>query len=124
MVGPEQPLQARRFPMHVQVSEDDLADAEAMRESERRQAAMTPAQRAEANRKREQERADQLAQAQADWKAVCERLAGNAPALAVLKVHHPVQGVMGWAECAHPVDGWEANPEAWPCETFTAIKEA
>lgn len=116
---------AAKFGMWLRVSEQDLADAEAMRESERRWAAMTPEQHAEAARRRERARAEKLAAAQADWQAVRDRLAGNPVAIAVLGLHHPTDlGTFAWITCAHCQDGADGEPAEWECETFTVVKEA
>lgn len=74
----------------------------------------------------EQERAEQLAAAQADWQSVCDRLAGNAPVLAALKIHRPVDtGPFTGIACASCREGSAGDPVEWRmCETFTAIKEA
>lgn len=124
MTGEVGSLFVRKFSSSMVVSAGDLAFAEEMREHERRLAAMTPEQRAERQAQRDAERAAALAAAAADWQAVCDRLAGNAPALAALAIHKPVDGASYPVQCAHPVDGWEAEPDEWPCEAFTAIKDA
>lgn len=123
MTGEPEPLMAAKFSMPMRVSADDLAFAEEMREHERRIAAMTPQQRAERQARQDAERAAALAAAATDWEAVCDRLAGNAPALAALAIHKPSSWA-GWLSCAHCREGDESDPVEWPCETFTAIKEA
>jgi hypothetical protein len=94
-----------------------------MHELERRLAAMTPTQRGERRAQQAAERAAAYAEAVADWQAVCDRLAGNAPALAALGIHKPLDPA-SWLACAHCLEGADGDCAGWPCETFTAIKQA
>jgi hypothetical protein len=80
----------------------------------------------EANRKRAAEAEASFDAAHADWEATCALLAGNRPAFAALDVHEPECGY-GVAECSEcrESDGYEdVAAVAWPCGTYTAIKEA
>lgn len=123
MTEQPEPLMVRKFTRSMYVSAEDLALAEEMREHERRLAAMTPEQRAERQRQQDARRAERLAEAVADWQAVRDRLAGNAPALAALEIHRPTDtGPFAGIVCAQ--SGESDDPDEWPCETFTAIKEA
>jgi hypothetical protein len=122
VTGEDAPLTATKFSMPMRVSADDLAWADEMREHECRLAAMTPQERAERRARQDAERAAAYAEALADWQAVYDRLAGNAPALAALGIHRPM-GTANWLSCAHCREG-DSDPVEWPCETFTAIKGA
>lgn len=125
MTDEARPLFVRKFSSSMTVSADDLAFAEEMREHERRLAAMTPEEHAEAAQRRERERAERASEAQADWQAVRERLAGDTVAVAVLGLHRPQDtGTFAWTTCAHCQDGADGDPAEWPCDTFTAVREA
>jgi len=123
MTGETGPLFIRKFSSSMTVSADDLAFAQEIREHERRMAAMTPQQRAERQARQDAERAAALAKALVDWQVLYNRLAGNAPALAALRIHKP-SNEAGWLSCTHCREGDECDPVEWPCDTFTAIKEA
>jgi hypothetical protein len=85
----------------------------------------TPEKQAEAEARYAAWRAQreaQLADAVAEWQALRDRYADSPAVLAVLDIHLPV--VDGGVVCAHPVYGYEADAEDWPCETYTAIKES
>lgn len=123
MTGETEPLMATKFSRQMMVSADDLAFAQEMREHERRVAAMTPQERAERQARRDAERAAALAKALIDWQILYNRLAGNVPALAALRIHKP-SNAAAWLSCAHCREGDECDLVEWPCETFTAIKEA
>jgi hypothetical protein len=118
-----EPLMATKFSVPIRVSAEDLAFAEEMREHERRLAAMTPEQRAERRARQDAERAAAYAEALAGWQAVCDRLTGNASALAALRIHKPSNS-SGWISCAHCQEGADGDPVEWECETFTAIRGA
>jgi hypothetical protein len=123
MTGEPGPPAVRKFSIPLSVSAADLADAQEMREHDRRLAAMTPEERAERRARQDAERAVALASAVADWRVVRDRLAGNGPALAALKIHRPADsGSFAGVVCAQR-EGSD-DPDEWPCETFTAIKEA
>jgi len=122
MTGEPGPPAVRKFSIPLSVSAADLTDAQEMREHERRRTAMTP-ERAERRARQDAERAAALAAAVVDWQAVCDRLASNAPALAVLAIHKPANSY-GWRSCAHCREGDECDLVGWPCETFTAVKDA
>ncbi len=69
------------------------------------------------------QRAKQLAANTADWQATRDRYANVPVVLAVLDIHRPDPELSGQC-CTHPVSGYEAEPEDWPCDTYTAIKDA
>lgn len=76
-------------------------------------------------RRYEQNRADKLTLALADWRVVRDRYAHVPAVTAALDIHQPKDhGPFDGIGCAHPVSGGEADPEEWPCSTFVAIKEA
>ncbi len=82
------------------------------------------AQEADAARKRrEAQRAAEAAAADADWRRLYEEFAHVRAVKAVLELHRPEDSVYGLV-CTHPVSGWEADPETWPCPTYTAIRDA
>ena len=114
-------LGARKLVHYATVPTQLLADAEAFREAQAAYMALTPQQQAAIQAEREREAAANLADAQADWRATCDRLTGNAPALAALAVHHPEAGDYGPACALWESDEYDTD---WPCSTYTAIKEA
>jgi hypothetical protein len=64
-------------------------------------------------------------EAAADYNATCASLEGNTAALAALGVHLPVEGdtrVVCSECCESDLD--DTVPVAWPCGTYTAIREA
>lgn len=90
--------------------------------------ASTPEGRAELGRRRaaasawEARARELLAGAREEWQAARDRLAGNAPALAVLDVHQPYEGYStpNCGHCCEPSSG-EAEAVAWPCDTYRAV---
>lgn len=62
------------------------------------------------------------AQAAAEWQHLYEAFAGSRAVQAVLELHQPEDDPYGLV-CTHPVDGYEADAQEWPCPTYTAIKE-
>jgi hypothetical protein len=66
------------------------------------------------------ERDAKHAAAVAEWEQVRQRYADSPAVLAVLDIHQPTDDL----ECDHPVAGYEAWAEDWPCGTYQAIKGA
>ena len=93
--------------------------------------ALTDEGRAELARRRAEDDAGRarnfelLTAATAGWEAARERLAGNAPALAVLDIHRPHLSWLGALACTHcREDGYEeAEPVPWTCATYRAVTE-
>lgn len=91
--------------------------------------AFTPEGRAELARRRAEDEAararnlELLTAATDEWQAARERLAGNAPALAVLDIHRPHHTWLGVIACVHcREDGYEeAEPVPWTCATYRAV---
>lgn len=81
--------------------------------------AVVAARKAEHEAKREAERAAAVT----EWEEVRRRYADSPAILAVLDIHQ-VGGYFGEVACAHPISGWEAESEEWPCSTFEAIRDA
>lgn len=91
--------------------------------------AFTEEGRAELGRRRAEDEAREardrelLAEARAGWEAARERLAGNAPALAVLDIHRPHLswlGIVACTACRESVYG-EAEAAPWACATYLAV---
>lgn len=59
----------------------------------------------------------------AEWQALREQHAGSPAIVAVLDIHRPTEDG-GMIECQHPVFGYEADAEDWPCSTYLAIRDA
>lgn len=70
----------------------------------------------------EAKRKAEHATAVADWRELRTRYAHSPAVLAVLDIHRPDPD--GALECTHAVSGYEADAEDWPCETYTAIRDA
>lgn len=91
--------------------------------------AFTPEGQAELARRRAEDEAararnfERLTAARLEWEAARERLAGNAPALAVLGIHRPYLSWAGEVACTHcREDGCdEAVPVPWACATYRAV---
>ena len=91
--------------------------------------AFTEEGRAELARRRAEDEAEAarnrelLTAATAEWEAARARLAGNAPALAVLAIHWPHLTWGGVIACVHCREGGydEAEPVPWACPTYRAV---
>jgi hypothetical protein len=85
----------------------------------------TPEERAEMEARRaerEAERVRQRAAAVNEWEQLRQQYADSPAVLVVLDIHQPTDD--GSLECQHPVSGYEADPEDWPCSTYEAIRNA
>lgn len=121
-------LIAHSLSAHIVVSREDIEDGDRLAAAfadmmnRPRPRPLTDEER-EANRARhEAERSARLAGLQAEWQALRDQYRDVPALLAVLDVHQPSADYVG--ECAHPVFGWEADAEEWPCSTIEAIKGA
>lgn len=91
--------------------------------------AFTPEGRAELARRHAEAEAEAarnrelLTAARTEWETARERLAGNAPALAVLGIHRPYLSWRGGIACTCcREDGYdEAEPVPWACATYRAV---
>lgn len=69
--------------------------------------------------------ARQLVEALDDWQATRDRLAGNAPALAVLDLCKPYDyDGPACSHCRERMPGDGEVPVAWPCEVYEAVRDA
>lgn len=118
----------RKMSVCVPITTEMYEEAREIREGEQQMLRLlngtaTPEERAQAAARRAAWQADRdrrHAAAVTEWEQLRARYADQPAVTAVLDIHQPTDRL----ECAHPVFGYEADAEDWPCSTFEAIKEA
>lgn len=127
MPEPTEPLLATKASYYLSISPELLADADATLAGWEKFVfgPSAPEERAEMEARRaayEADRRKRHAAAVAEWQQVRDRHADSPAIVAVLDIHKPSPD--GSLECTHPVSGWEADAEGWPCSTYEAIRDA
>lgn len=125
-----QPILVRKMAVCVPMTPELLAEANEMRDAQDLMMRLldgtaTPEERAEHAAHKAAHRAERdaaHAAAVAEWQQLRERYADSPVVVAVLDIHQPNDD--GSLECTHPVSGWEAYDETWPCSTYEAIRDA
>lgn len=125
-----QPILVRKVAVCVPMTPELLAEVDEMREAQNLMVRLlngtaTAEERAEHEVRKaahQVERGAAHAAAVAEWEQLRARYADSPAVLAVLDIHQPA--VDGSLECQHPVSGWEADAEGWPCSTYEAIRDA
>lgn len=127
----QRPLLVRKMAVVVPMTAEMLAEGREYREGielmhRLASGTATPEEKAAAAERAAAHKAEHAAKhaaAVAEWEAVRARYADSPAVLAVLDIHQ-VDDSFGELGCTHPISGWEAESEEWPCSTFEAIRDA
>ncbi|HEX7630560.1 MAG TPA: hypothetical protein VF388_00390 [Lacunisphaera sp.] len=123
------PLMVSKMTSVVPMTPELLAEAQEMSDAQALMLRLldgtaTPEERAAADERKARYEAEREAKhdaAVAEWEQVRARYADVPAVLAALDIHQPDGERL---ECQHPIGGWEADPEDWPCSTYVAIRDA
>lgn len=123
------PLMVHKMTACVPMTPELLTEAVEIREAQALMLRLldgtaTPEERAAADERKARYKAEREAKhdaAVAEWEQVRARYADVPAVLAALDIHQPDDERL---ECQHPIGGWEADPEDWPCSTYVAIRDA